>query len=77
MMFLKETAVLAAYEGARSGIGRGKTNQDVVRRVTEFLGLGMSIVKQIVDAMHGTITIDSSPGKGTCITVTLPKKQNP
>ena len=37
MMFLKETAVLAAYEGARRGVGRGRTNADVVARVTEFL----------------------------------------
>jgi Flp pilus assembly protein TadG len=37
MMFLKETAVLAAYEGARRGVGRGRTNDDVLERVTEFL----------------------------------------
>jgi hypothetical protein len=37
MLFLKETTVLAAYEGARAGVGRGRTNQDVVQRVTEFL----------------------------------------
>ena len=37
MMFLKESAVLAAYEGARRGVGRGKTDADVVARVTEFL----------------------------------------
>jgi hypothetical protein len=37
LMFLKETAVLAAYEGARQGVGRGRTNADVTARVTEFL----------------------------------------
>jgi Flp pilus assembly protein TadG len=37
MLFLKETVVLAAYEGARSGVGRGKTDQDAIDRVIEFL----------------------------------------
>ncbi len=37
MMFLRESAVLAAYEGARRGVGRGRTNTDVIDRVTEFL----------------------------------------
>ncbi|MFK8110606.1 MAG: TadE family protein [Rubripirellula sp.] len=37
MMFLRETAVLAAYEGARQGVGRGRTNADATSRVTEFL----------------------------------------
>lgn len=37
MMFLKETIKIAAYEGARRGVGRGRTNADVVNRVTEFL----------------------------------------
>ena len=37
MMFLKESVTLAAYEGARRGVGRDRTNTDVVNRVTEFL----------------------------------------
>ena len=34
-------------------------------------GLGMSIAKEIVDLMHGYISVDSQPGKGTHITVSL------
>jgi Flp pilus assembly protein TadG len=37
MMFLRETAVLAAYEGARQGVGRGRTNADATARINEFL----------------------------------------
>lgn len=34
-------------------------------------GLGMSIVKRLVDYMGGTIDIDSAPGEGTSVTVVL------
>ena len=37
MMFLKESVTLAAYEGARRGVGRGRTNAEVRARVEEFL----------------------------------------
>lgn len=37
MMFLRETAVIAAYEGARVGVARGSTNADAIDRITEFL----------------------------------------
>ena len=34
-------------------------------------GLGMAIVKKIVDLMGGDIDVQSEPGKGTTFTVTL------
>ena len=34
-------------------------------------GLGMSITKNIVDMMHGTITVESEPGKGSEFVVTV------
>jgi PAS domain S-box-containing protein len=39
---------------------------------TEGLGLGMSIVKHIVDAHGGNITVKSEPGLGTNVSFTLP-----
>lgn len=37
-------------------------------------GLGLSIVKQIVDLYHGSITVDSVPDVGTTFRVRIPKK---
>lgn len=40
----------------------------------EGMGLGMAIVKKIVDRMDGTIAVKSRQGKGTEVTVILPFK---
>lgn len=43
-----------------------------VTRENRGVGLGLSITKQIVDLMHGRITLESEPGKGTTFFVLLP-----
>ena len=77
MMFLKETAVLAAYEGARRGVGRGHTNADVTARVTEFLD------ERGVIYNTGSVVVIGGPGFGAAetlenvtVTVSVPTAGN-
>jgi two-component system sensor histidine kinase BaeS len=42
----------------------------------EGTGLGLSIVKGLVDRMHGSVAASSRPGKGTSITVRLPRTRS-
>jgi two-component system NtrC family sensor kinase len=42
----------------------------------EGTGLGLTIVKEIVEAHHGRISVQSELGKGCTITVSLPKKRS-
>lgn len=36
-------------------------------------GLGLAIVKRIIEAAGGTVAVDSAPGRGTTVRVTLPR----
>jgi len=69
-----------------TGIGISKTDQENL--FSEFVriknertrnitgsGLGLSIVKKVVDLYNGSITVSSIPDEGTTFTVRLPKKQ--
>jgi signal transduction histidine kinase len=40
-------------------------------------GLGLSLVKAVVERHGGRVDLDSSPGKGTTVAVTLPVVQVP
>jgi signal transduction histidine kinase len=70
-----------------SDTGIGITKNDVENLFAEFVriknektrnisgsGLGLSIVKKVVELYHGTINVDSTPDVGTTFTIRLPKK---
>ncbi|MBR4234828.1 MAG: response regulator [Clostridia bacterium] len=48
-----------------------RVNNSSISRI-EGTGVGMSIVKKLLDAMHGEIRIDSAPGKGTQVYISIP-----
>jgi two-component system sensor histidine kinase KdpD len=39
---------------------------------TNGVGLGFSIAQGFVEAMHGTLTLDDTPGGGLTVTIILP-----
>jgi signal transduction histidine kinase len=75
------TANLIAIRTVDHGIGM---NAEQVRRVSERFfradtsgnvpgtGLGMSIVKEIVELHHGNLLVTSAPGKGSTVTLQFP-----
>jgi two-component system, sensor histidine kinase and response regulator len=73
-----------------SDTGIGITKSDTESLFTEFVriknektrnisgsGLGLSIVKKVVELYHGTIKVESTPDVGTIFTIRLPKKRLP
>jgi two-component system sensor histidine kinase PilS (NtrC family) len=61
--------------------GRGMNQEELSRLFTPFstafdggTGLGMAIVRRIVEDHGGSIEADSTPGEGTTVTVILPRQ---
>jgi signal transduction histidine kinase len=46
-------------------------------RTGEGAGLGLSIAKTLIEVQHGTIVIESAPGQGTAVILTLPQAALP
>ena len=60
--------------------GRGMSEEEIARVFTPFstafdggTGLGMAIVRRIVEDHGGAIDVESKPGEGTTVTILLPR----
>lgn len=81
-----EEAESSLYRVRINDNGIGMTNEQASRIFDRFyraeqteakipgLGIGMSIVKAIVDAHDGKLSVNSDPGEGTEVTVELPRQ---
>lgn len=72
-------ATEAIIEVSDNGIGieekyHGKIFEMFQRMSTQATGsgIGLYIVKEVIEKLHGTITVDSEPGKGTKFTARIP-----
>ncbi len=85
---LEKTRQEVVIEVADTGIGIGAAflphlfdaftqESSGAARLYEGSGLGLKIVKELVDLMHGTVTAASEPGKGSAFTVRLPQPLTP
>jgi two-component system sensor histidine kinase PilS (NtrC family) len=61
--------------------GRGMSGEELARVFTPFstafdggTGLGMAIVRRIVEDHGGAIDVESTPGEGTTVTILLPRQ---
>jgi signal transduction histidine kinase len=45
---------------------------DSAKTTVTGLGLGMSIVKAIIEGHEGRIWVESTPGEGTCVSLEIP-----
>ena len=81
---LQRTAAGPQFEVADTGCGIAAEDQErVFERFYQAqrarsgpergTGLGLSIVRHAVQALHGTVTLESKPGAGTRVTVVLPE----
>jgi signal transduction histidine kinase/DNA-binding response OmpR family regulator len=73
----------AVLRVADSGVGIGAADLEHIferfRRVEgtrarthEGSGIGLALVRDLVELQHGSISVESTPSKGSCFTVTLP-----
>lgn len=46
--------------------------EDPQKAKTEGSGIGLALTKELVEFHHGHITVESTPGKGSCFSVVLP-----
>jgi signal transduction histidine kinase len=69
---VEDTGIGIAADQQSRIFGRFERADDATARIRPGTGLGLDICKRIVEAMGGTIGVDSEPGHGSRFWFTLP-----
>ena len=88
MVAAHEEADRVRFSVADTGVGLLEDERDIVfekfrqtdyssTRQHEGIGLGLSIVKELVELHHGSVWVESEYGRGTTFLFSLPKKAKP
>lgn len=72
---VSDTGIGMTRDEQRRIFDRFYRSQAVRNNAIQGIGVGLSIVKTIVDAHHGSITVNSQPAVGSAITLVLPRHQ--
>jgi PAS domain S-box-containing protein len=72
MMRVEDTGPGIPSEAAKTVFEPFKQLPNAHKTLRKGYGLGLSISRQLIQLMGGSISLESVPGRGTCFTVTLP-----
>jgi signal transduction histidine kinase len=71
-MIVRDTGIGIAPEHLGAVFERFQRVEGARSRSNEGSGIGLALVRDLVELQGGTITVDSTPGRGTAFIVTLP-----
>ena len=79
---LAESQGMVQVQVTDNGVGmtsevRDKLFQPFFTTKARGVGLGLAVSRRIIDAHHGTISVESEPGQGTTFVVSLPQVRVP
>jgi PAS domain S-box-containing protein len=72
IMVVRDTGIGMTHETCSKIFGKFTQADSSITRKYGGTGLGLAICKQLVELMHGSITVNSEPGVGTEFTISLP-----
>ncbi|MCM3695994.1 sensor histidine kinase [Microbacterium oleivorans] len=73
LISISDTGIGMSAEDKQRVFDRFYRASSVRKNAVQGIGVGLSIVKSIVDAHGGEVTIESEPGEGTTIGLSLPR----
>ena len=79
LVSVNEKEMMVEINVTDNGIGIEEVNREKIfepkfTTKNSGMGLGLGIIKNIIENYRGTITFETELGKGTTFTVSLPKK---